>query len=191
MVGRAVAPVPALRPTRAELAAACGRTIPDVLAPGLRVLFCGINPSLYSGWSGHHYARPGNRFWPALHLSGLTPRRLRPEEDATLVEYGLGCTNLVARATARADQLTAAEFRTGGERLRSLVGTWAPRSVAMVGIGAARTALAIPVHAPGRQPEDLAGVPLWVLPSTSGLNAHHQLPALVDLFTRLRQAATP
>ncbi len=159
-----------------------------MLAPGLRVLFCGINPSLYSGWSGHHYARPGNRFWPALHLSGFTPRRLRPEEDATLVEYGLGCTNLVARATARADEVKTEEFRAGGRRLREVVGEWSPRAVAMVGIGAARIAMGIPVHQPGPQPEDVAGARLWVLPSTSGLNAHHQLPDLVDLFSRLRTA---
>lgn len=188
MVGRAFPPVRALRPAPAELAGAYGRTIPDVLGPGMRVLFCGINPSLYSGWSGHHYARPGNRFWPALHQAGFTPRRLRPEEDASLVEYGLGCTNLVARATARADELTADELRAGGERLRALVEEWSPRVVAIVGIGAARTALGIPVLVPGPQPEGLGGARLWVLPSTSGLNAHHQLPELVELFRRLRTA---
>lgn len=159
-----------------------------MLAPGLRVLFCGINPSLYSGWSGHHYARPGNRFWPALHLSGFTPRRLRPEEDATLVDYGLGCTNLVARATARADELTAEELREGGARLRRLVAEWSPRTVAIVGMGAARTALGIAAVEPGPQPEGVVGAGLWVLPSTSGLNAHHQLPQLVELFRRLRAA---
>ena len=152
------------------------------------MLFCGINPSLYSGWSGHHYARPGNRFWPALHQSGFTPRLLRPDEDATLVDYGLGCTNLVARATARADELTAEEFRAGGRRLRALVEEWTPHAVAIVGVGAARMALRIPVLDPGHQPEDLAGARLWVLPSTSGLNAHHQLPELVELFRRLREA---
>lgn len=159
-----------------------------MLAPGLRVLFCGINPSLFSGWSGHHYARPGNRFWPALHQSGFTPRRLRPEEDATLVRYGLGCTNLVSRATARADELTRQELRAGGQRLRGLVEEWRPRAVAIVGIGAARMALGIPVLEPGSQPEDVGGARLWVLPSTSGLNAHHQLPELVELFSRLRAA---
>ncbi len=156
----------------------------------MRVLFCGINPSLFSGWTGHHYARPGNRFWPALHASGLTPRRLRPEEDATLVEYGLGCTNLVARATARADELGRDEFRAGGERLRGLVEDWRPRAVAIVGIGAARIALGIPALEPGRQPQDLGPAQLWVLPSTSGLNAHHQLPELIQLFTRLRLATS-
>ena len=156
----------------------------------MRVLFCGINPSLYSGWAGHHYARPGNRFWPALHQSGFTPRRLRPDEDATLVDCGLGCTNLVARATARADELDAAEFRAGGERLRALVEEWTPRAVAVVGIGAARIAFDIPVLEPGRQPQGLGAAQLWVLPSTSGLNAHHQLPELVELFTRLRLATS-
>lgn len=190
MVGRAVPPVSPLSPTRPELIAAYGRTIPDVLAPGMRVLFCGINPSLFSGWAGHHYARPGNRFWPALHESGFTTRRLRPEEDATLVQYGLGCTNLVARATARADELTADEFRAGGERLRRLVDTWRPEAVAIVGIGAARVALGIPVLESGRQPPDLGRAQLWVLPSTSGLNAHHQLPELVRLFTLLRAATS-
>lgn len=156
----------------------------------MHVLFCGINPSLFSGWAGHHYARPGNRFWPALYESGFTPRRLRPEEDATLAKYHLGCTNLVARATARADELTAGEFRAGGERLRSLVEDWRPRAVAIVGIGAARIALDIPVPEPGRQPQDLGRAQLWVLPSTSGLNAHHQLADLVRLFTQLRAATS-
>jgi double-stranded uracil-DNA glycosylase len=156
----------------------------------MRVLFCGINPSLFSGWAGHHYARPGNRFWPVLHAAGFTPRRLPAEEDATLVEYGLGCTNLVARATARADELTAEEFRAGGRRLRGLVEEWRPRAVAIVGIGAARTAFGIPVPEPGRQAEDLEHAQLWVLPSTSGLNAHHQLADLVPLFSSLRAATS-
>ncbi|MGH7912781.1 MAG: G/U mismatch-specific DNA glycosylase [Candidatus Dormibacteraceae bacterium] len=162
--------------------------MPDVIGPGMRVLFCGINPGLLSGLVGHHYARPGNRFWPALHRSGFTPRQLRPEEDATLAGYGLGCTNLVARATARADELTAEEFRQGGRRLRALVDRWKPRGVAIIGIDASRTAFEVPIARPGRQAVGLGTSQLWVLPSTSGLNAHYQLDALVELFGALREA---
>jgi TDG/mug DNA glycosylase family protein len=183
-----MSPAPARPSAREALEAARGRTIPDVLGVDLCVLFCGINPSLLSGLTGHHYARPGNRFWPALHLAGFTDRRLRPEEDATLPRYGLGCTNLVARATARADELRRADFEAGGERLRRLVAEWRPRCVAIVGIGAARLAFDLPQATFGPQALVFGGAPLWVLPSTSGLNAHHQLPELVEAFGALHQA---
>jgi TDG/mug DNA glycosylase family protein len=165
-----------------NLEPARGRTIPDVLGPGLRVLFCGINPSLQSGLTGHHYARPGNRFWAALHRSGFTDRQLRPAEDATLLQYGLGCT------TARADEVPAEELRAGAVRLRELAGGWRPQWVAIVGIGAARLALRLPPTSVGRQECGLGSASLWVLPSTSGLNAHHQLADLADAFAALRQA---
>lgn len=178
------------KPTRAELAAARGRRIPDVIAPGLRVLFCGINPSLYSGATGHHFARPGNRFWPTLHRSGFTPRQLDPSEQDQLLEHGLGVTNLAARTTARADELDAGELREGAERLADLAERYRPRAVAVVGISAYRVAFDHRGAAIGEQPQRIGGALLWVLPNPSGLNAHYQLPALVAEFRKLREAVT-
>ncbi|RZS43343.1 G/U mismatch-specific uracil-DNA glycosylase [Herbihabitans rhizosphaerae] len=155
-----------------------------MIAPGLRVLFCGINPGLYSGATGHHFARPGNRFWPALHLSGFTPRQLRPDEQEHLLDYGLGVTNLVARTTARADELTAAELAAGGERLRELAARYEPRWIAVVGVTAYRTAFDRLHATVGEQSDGL-----WVLPNPSGLNAHYQLPALAEEFAALRRAS--
>ncbi|HEV8554819.1 MAG TPA: G/U mismatch-specific DNA glycosylase [Actinophytocola sp.] len=175
------------RPTAADLEAARTRTIPDVITPGLAVLFCGINPGLYSAATGHHFARPGNRFWPALHLSGFTPRQLAPAEQALLLTYGLGVTNVVARATARADELTASELRQGAERLTALAAEYAPRFVAVVGISAYRTGFNRPQATIGEQPDRLGGSRLWVLPNPSGLNAHYQLPQLADEFRALYQ----
>jgi TDG/mug DNA glycosylase family protein len=170
------------RPTRAQLERARGSTLRDVIAPGLDVLFVGINPSLYSAAVGHHFARPGNRFWPTLHRCGMTPRQLAPEEDAQLLDYGGGLTNLVARATARADEVAATELVAGGRALRRKVRRFAPRRVAVVGVTAYRVAFAQPGAAIGRQPGDLAGATLWVLPNPSGLNAHYQLPELARLY---------
>jgi TDG/mug DNA glycosylase family protein len=172
-----------------KLAAAHNATIPDVIAPDLRVLFCGINPGLYSGATGYHFARPGNRFWPALYASGFTPRRLDPSEQAELVDYGLGITNLVARATARADELTAAELREGGDILVRKVARYRPRRLAIVGITAYRGAFGRPKAVVGRQPEPIAGVPVWVLPNPSGLNAHSTPRSLAAQFAELRQLA--
>ncbi|WP_199429127.1 G/U mismatch-specific DNA glycosylase [Qaidamihabitans albus] len=180
----------ASRPTREELAAAHGRTIPDVVAPGLRVLFCGINPGLYSGATGHHFAHPGNRFWPALYRAGFTPRRLHPSEQHLLPDYGLGITNLVARTTARADELTAAELRAGGERLARTVARYRPRRLAVVGITAYRAAFGRPRAAVGPQDEQVSGVRVWLLPNPSGLNAHWTPTALAEEFGRLRDAAS-
>ncbi|MFB9724998.1 G/U mismatch-specific DNA glycosylase [Haloechinothrix salitolerans] len=175
------------RPTRADLNAARDRTIPDVIAADLRVLFCGINPSLYSGATGHHFARPGNRFWPALHVAGFTPRQLRPSEQAELLKYGLGVTNLVRRATARADELTNAELRDGARRLTSLARRYRPRAIAVVGVTAYRSAFARPQAVVGPQPECIEDAVLWVLPNPSGLNAHYQLPDLAAEFGKLRE----
>lgn len=152
------------------------------------MLFCGINPSLYSGATGHHFARPGNRFWPALHGAGFTDRRLSPSEDASLPDYGLGCTNLVNRATARADEVTRDELTEGGMRLREVAETHRPAWVAVLGIGAYRTALASGARAIGAQPEPLGPARLWVLPNPSGINAHYQLADLVEAFADLRRA---
>lgn len=178
-----------VRPTRAELAAATDRLIPDVLAPGLHVLFCGINPGLYSGWMGHHFARPGNRFWKALHQSGFSDRLLHPREDGLLPLFGCGLTNLVSRATARADELAAEELRAGRQRLERVVQTWQPRLLAVLGVGAYRTAFAQPQAGLGLQADRLAGARLWVLPNPSGLNAHYSLGELVALFREVREFA--
>ncbi|HEX2058523.1 MAG TPA: G/U mismatch-specific DNA glycosylase [Actinomycetota bacterium] len=177
------------RPTKEELAAAAGVTIPDVIAPGLDVLFCGINPGLYSGATGNHFARPGNRFWPALHLSGFTPRQLHPSEKEELLALGLGITNVVDRTTARADELTPGEVVAGGRRLRRKVKRYAPRYLAVLGLGAYRIAFEVKNAAVGPQPETIGETKLWLLPNPSGLNAHYQLPALTDEFARLREAA--
>ncbi|XVV06262.1 G/U mismatch-specific DNA glycosylase [Actinosynnema sp. CA-248983] len=160
--------------------------LPDLVRPGLDVLFCGINPGLLSAATGHHFARPGNRFWPALHLSGFTPRRLSPAEQGELPEFGLGITNLSDRPTAKAEELTAEELRAGAVRLTSSAAQFAPRVVAVVGITAYRTAFGRPRAVVGPQPETIASSRLWVLPNPSGLNAHYQLDDLVEVFRRLR-----
>lgn len=174
-------------PTRAEVLAAFGKTVPDVIGAGLRVLFCGINPGLYSGATGHHFARPGNRFWPVLHRAGFTPRLLAPWEERELLDYGCGITNLVARATATAAELTREEFIAGAARLERKVKRYRPRWVAVVGIGAYRTAFGRPKAVIGPQPEHLGPARLWLLPQPSGLNANHQMPELTKAFGDLRK----
>jgi double-stranded uracil-DNA glycosylase len=161
----------------------------DVLAPGLHVLFCGINPSLRSAEAGHHFARPGNRFWPALHLAGITPRRLRPEQDAQLVAYGAGVTNLADRPTRAADELTPEELRAGAAALERLVAAWRPGLLAVVGVTAYRAAFGRPRAALGLQPEAVGGRPVWVLPNPSGLNAHHRLEDLAGLYAEAHRHA--
>ena len=177
-----------LKPTRADLLAAKNKTIRDVIAPGLRVLFCGINPGLYSGATGHHFARPGNRFWPTLYQSGFTPRLLDPGEERELLVSGYGITNLVARATATAHELSTEELVAGRRRLESKVKRYQSQVLAVLGIGAYRTAFAQKVVALGQQPERLANTIIWVLPNPSGLNAHYQLADLAGYFQILRQA---
>ena len=175
-------------PSPQELQAATGRTIPDVLAPGLSVVFCGINPGLWSAWSGFHFARPGNRFWPALHRSGFTPRPLRPAEQGELPGYGLGITNLVARGTARADELTAVELAAGGRTLVRKIRRFRPAWVAVLGVTAFRTAFADRAATVGPWSGTLGGVRVWVLPNPSGLNAHYTLDRLAAAFAELRAA---
>ena len=177
------------RPTRAEVLAAAGRTVPDVIAAGLRVLLCGINPGLYSGATGHHFARPGNRFWPVLHRAGFTARLLAPWEERELLERGYGITNLVARATATAAELAREEFVAGARRLERKVKRYRPTWVAVVGIGAYRVAFGRPRAVIGPQAERLGPARLWLLPQPSGLNANHQLPELTAAFEELRKAA--
>jgi double-stranded uracil-DNA glycosylase len=175
------------RPSKADLAAAAGKGLHDVIGPGLKVLFCGINPGLYSAATGFHFARPGNRFWPALHAAGFTPRRFDPSENRRLLELGYGLTNLVNRGTAAADELSPDELVAGGRRLAAKVRRYRPRAVAFVGLGAYRTAFGRPKATLGLQPEPLEGAKVWLLPSPSGLNANHQLPELVQLFRALRR----
>ena len=175
-------------PTAAELAAAVDRTIPDVIAPGLAVLFRGINPGLWSAAKGQHFARPGNRFWPALHRGGFTDRLLRPDQQTELLSDGLGVTNVAARATARADQLADVELVAGAGILLRKVRRLRPRWVAVLGIGAYRTAFGAVNARFGWQDERLGTARIWVLPNPSGLNAHYTLPRLSEEFAALRQA---
>jgi TDG/mug DNA glycosylase family protein len=162
------------------------KPLPDVVAPDLDVLFCGINPSLVSAARGHHFARPGNRFWPALHLAGLTPRQLAPEEDRQLLDHGLGVTNVVDRPTRSAAELSPAELREGAELLADLVSEYRPRVLAVLGITAWRVGFDRPRAAIGLQPETVGGAATWVVPNPSGLNAHFQLPDLARLYRQLR-----
>jgi double-stranded uracil-DNA glycosylase len=176
------------RPTVRQLQEARGRSLPDVIAPGLLVLFSGINPSLYSAAVGHHFARPGNRFWRALFQAELTEHLLSPFEDSQLLERRLGCTNLVARATARADELSESELRAGACRLRELVLEHRPAWLAVLGVSAYRTGFGVANARVGAQQERIGETRIWVLPNPSGLNAHYQLPDLVEAYRDLRLA---
>jgi double-stranded uracil-DNA glycosylase len=176
---------------KVDLAAARDRTLPDVLpADGepLHVLFVGINPGLYSAATGWHFARPGNRFWPALHLSGFTPRRLHPSEQAELPAYGLGITNIAPRATAQAAELSAAELREGAARLEALADARRPAFVAIAGVTAYRTAFGVPKAQIGPQPGRLGAARLWILPNPSGLNASWTMPRITEAFRELKAA---
>lgn len=177
------------RPTRADLLAAAGKTVRDVIAPGSRVLFCGINPGLYTAYTGHHFARPGNRFWPALFAGGFTDRLLDPSEERELLPLGYGITNVVARASAAADELSIEEMVAGGKKLRAKVKRYAPKYLAVLGVGAYRTAFDRPKATLGLQPEGIGATRAWVLPNPSGLNAHYQSGALAGMFEELRTAA--
>ena len=175
-----------------DLDAARSATVPDVLPlPGapFSVLFCGINPGLYSAATGFHFARPGNRFWPALHGAGFTPRQLDPSEQGLLAGYGLGITNLVARATAQASELTRAELQAGGERLAALVTERQPRWVAVAGVTAYREAFVKKKAQVGPQAQTIGGSGLWIVPNPSGLNAHWPLAAIIAEFRRLHTVA--
>jgi TDG/mug DNA glycosylase family protein len=177
------------KPSREQIQASHGMTVPDLILPDLEVLFSGINPSLYSAAVGHHFARPGNRFWPALHAAGFTSRLFSPFEGARLLDLGYGITNVVDRATASADELSAAEFVEGGRRLEAKVRRYSPKIVAFLGITAYRSAFNRPRASIGRQPEAIADSIHWVLPNPSGLNAHYQLVDLARLYEELRRVA--
>ena len=180
--------MPPSRPSKADLEAARARTLDDVIAHGLRVPFVGINPGLYSAAVGHNFGRPGNRFWPTLFASGFTSELLTPERERELLRHGLGITNVVARTTARADELTPEELRRGARLLSDKVRTYRPRAVAVLGITAYRAAFALPKATLGPQPGRMHAARLWVLPNPSGLNAHHQLPQLARMFAALRES---
>jgi TDG/mug DNA glycosylase family protein len=176
------------KPTKEQLLAATEKTVRDVIAPNLRVLFCGINPGLYTAAVGHHFARPGNRFWPTLYASGFTDRLLSPFDERELLKSGYGITNVAPRATASADLLTKEEIVAGGERLREKVRRYRPQVLAVLGLGAYRTAFNQPKAVVGRQDDYIGDTLLWVLPNPSGLNANYQAPALAELFRELRES---
>ncbi len=160
-----------------------------MVADGLSVLFCGINPGLMTAATGHHFARPGNRFWPVLHRSGFTPRQMKPSEQDELLSYGLGITNVVARPTARADELTAEEYQEGGRQLALKVARLRPRWLAVVGVTAYRAAFGDRKAQVGPQERTIGTTRVWVLPNPSGLNAHWTAETMAEEFARLRAAA--
>jgi len=177
-----------VKPTKEDLADAVNRTVDDLIAPGLKVLFCGINPGLYSGATGLHFARPGNRFWKVLHQSGFTGRPLDPSEESELLASGYGITCFVSRTTARADELSKEEFIEGGKILLSKLEKYKPKMLAVVGIGAYKTAFQKPKARIGLQEETFGDTLIWLLPNPSGLNANYQIDDLVRLFRELKSA---
>jgi TDG/mug DNA glycosylase family protein len=179
-----------VRQVRLDLKAARDATIPDVIAADLDVLFCGINPGLWSAATGHHFARPGNRFWPALHRGGFTPTQLRPDQQETLLGYGLGITNVAARASARADELTPDELRAGADILTAKLATFRPHWLVVLGVTAYRVAFGRPKAAIGPQDDRFGATRVWILPNPSGLNAHFNLERLSAEFARLRHAVS-
>jgi len=174
------------RPTKAQLLAAHKKLVPDLVAKNLIVLFAGINPGLYTAAIGRHFGRPGNRFWPALHAGGFTPRLFSPFEGSLLLDLGFGITNIVERPTARADELTDDELRAGGQRLQAKVKRWRPTVVAFVGIHPYRIVTGIKDARVGLQKPLFGGSRAWVLPNPSGLNAHYLPATLAQLFGELR-----
>ena len=179
------------KPTREQVARAYGERVPDLIGPKLRILFSGINPSLYSAAVGHHFARPGNRFWPALRAAGITPRLYSPFEGARLLDLGCGITNVVDRATATAAELSMSELVAGGQALVKKVGRSTPAFVAFLGITTYRSAFGRRKAVVGRQPDRLGDSQIWVLPNPSGLNAHYQVADLGRLFAELWAASSP
>ncbi len=183
------------RPTKDDLAAAHGLEVADIAGPGMKLLLAGINPGLWTAAVGAHFARPGNRFYPALHRAGIVDRLIdasagmRPEDEAHLVARGVGITNLAMRATARADELAPAEVRAGVAGLEEKVAVWRPRVVAILGLTAYRLAFEDPRAAAGRQERGLAGAEVWALPNPSGLNAHETVDSLAAAYRQAAQAA--
>ncbi len=164
--------------------------MPDIIAPGLKVLFCGINPSVYSVVVGHHFARPGNRFWPALFAGGFTPHRFRPDEDAKLLDLGLGITNVASKSSVAAADLTREEIEAGAAQLRQRVLKFEPQVLAVLGIGAYRVGFSDAKAVLGLQKKRIGDTQIWVLPNPSGLNAHYHPPQLAQLFAELKRFVT-
>lgn len=183
---RRSAPEAPWKPNRAQLLAATSKRLPDLLRPDLEVVFCGINPGLYSAAIGHHFGRPGNRFWPALYAAGFTPRLFTGFDDRQLLDLGFGATNIVPRTTASADELAREELIRGARSLRRKLLELQPRFVAILGITAFRAAFQQPEAMGGLQPESIGSTRIWVLPNPSGLNAHHPPAVLHRLFTEFR-----
>ena len=175
------------KPTKEDLRDAINRTTEDLIDYNLKILFCGINPGIWSGATGFHFAKPGNRFWKTLHLAGFTNRVLHPSEEHELLENGCGITSFVKRTTARADELTTEEFVEGGKLLVKKIEKYKPQTLAILGIGAYRTAFNKPKAKPGLQIEKIGGATVWLLPNPSGLNAHYQLNDLARLFSEVKQ----
>ena len=181
--------------TRTELLDYRDAEVPDLLGPGLRLLFVGINPGLWSAATGTHFARPGNRFYPALAAAGITDRLIYAGEGMTeadrrhLVSRGIGITNIVPRASARADELDKEELKEGALRLADRVATLAPRVVAVAGITAYRVGFGRPKAQLGRQPETIGGAELWAVPNPSGLNAHQSVATLAAAYRQPALAA--
>ena len=188
MTGKRATKQEPFKPSKEQIAAAFGKTVPDVIAHDLRVLFCGINPGLYTAAVGHHFARPGNRFWRTLHAAGFTERVLAPSQQGELLEAGIGLTNVVARASASAEELGPEDYRRGRSILRRKLGRYRPRAIAFLGLGAYRIVTEQPLASVGRQAEPFAGVEAWALPNPSGLNAHYQLRELARCYGELARA---
>ncbi len=174
------------KPTKNDLLASAGKTVPDVIAPNLRVLFCGINPGLYSAFTCHHFARPGNRFWPTLFRAGFTDQQLTPAEERKLLDYSYGITNIVSRATAAASELSREELVGGARVLVEKVRRYQPKALAVLGVSAYREAFENPEARLGRQPEAMGRTAIWVLPNPSGLNAHFTPIKLAQVFKEFR-----
>ena len=177
------------KPTREEIQQATDKTLQDIIAPNLKILFCGINPGLYSAAVGHHFARPGNRFWPALYRAGLTPRQLSPEEDATLLDYGYGLTDVVERASTAAAELSVAEMIAGREALVAKVLRYRPHILAVLGISVYRVAFQQPKAALGRQSNGIGETEVWALPNPSGLNAHYRIDCFIEWLQTVKEAS--
>jgi TDG/mug DNA glycosylase family protein len=178
------------KPTKEQVAGAKGKSIPDVIAPDLKVIFCGINPGLYTAAIGHHFGRPGNRFWPALHAGGFTPTQFSPFEEQQLIPLGYGITNVVNRATAQASELSNEELVEGGKELVKKVLKYRPKILAVLGIVAYRAAFDRKSARLGKQKENIGQSQLWVLPNPSGLNAHFQIKELGKIFKEVRNASS-
>ncbi|MDB5386692.1 MAG: mismatch-specific uracil-DNA glycosylase [Planctomycetaceae bacterium] len=174
------------KPTKSQILEASGKSLPDVIAPDLKVLFCGINPSLYSAAVGHHFARPGNRFWPTLFTAGFTDRLLSPFEDRLLLNFGCGISNVVERPSTSAAEVTVSEFVAGADLLRKKVALYRPKVIAVLGVGAFRTAFLCRDAVIGKQTLKIGDAQIWVLPNPSGLNAHYGREELARIFEEMR-----